>query len=441
MIGFDQVEYAGVTDVGMVRPHNQDYHAVLLATDPEQWQQAGHIFLVADGMGGHAVGELASELAAGIIPHTYHKYCGDGPDAALRKAFQEANASIYARGQQNTEFQGMGTTATALLLRGEDAWVAHVGDSRAYRIRGGQIEQLTFDHSLVWEMARRQKIDPASLNGFPRKNIILRSLGPESAVKVDVEGPHPLRPGDTFVLCSDGLSNQLSDKEIGAVASVLPPAEACRFLVNLANLRGGPDNITVLIVHAAGTPPAEPDPAPPVDERRGRPPPIPWFLKTLFVGVVFALAAAVCAALNLYTGIYAFVLAALVLLAGLAGLCVHYFRYRERPTRAAPGRPRLRVYRRTSCAIDVGLLNGLNAAGSQLQRWLREKKWDADWGAYQRHRDLADGFRQSGDLAAAFREYCRAVRPFTEALQQHRQRDEVFRPVWEGEPKPLNRDT
>src|SRR5262249_34139994 len=192
--------------------------------------------MVADGMGAHAVGELASKLAIDIIPHTYTKYAHEGPAAALRKAFVEANLSIHNRGQQNREFAGMGTTGTALLLRPEGVWIGHVGDSRAYRIRAGQIEQLSFDHSLHWELARRQHINPDKLQGIP-SNVIVRSLGPEPLVQVDVEGPHLVCGGDIYVLCSDGLSGPLSDHEIGAIATVLPPAEACRFLVDLANLR------------------------------------------------------------------------------------------------------------------------------------------------------------------------------------------------------------
>src|SRR5262249_45104221 len=151
------------------------------------------------------------------------------------------------RGQQNKEFEGMGTTATALLLRPEGAWIAHVGDSRAYRVRGGMIEQLSFDHSLVWELARRQNISPDALQGIP-SNVIVRSLGPEPLVQVDLEGPHPVQAGDLFLLCSDGLSGPVSDREIGAVARALPPHEACRCLVDLANLNGGPDNITAVVV-------------------------------------------------------------------------------------------------------------------------------------------------------------------------------------------------
>src|SRR5262249_32641726 len=161
------------------------------------------------GMGAHAVGELASKLAADTVPHVYSKHAQDGPAEALHKAFVETNFTIYNRGQQNRGFEGMGTTGTALLIHPEGAWIGHVGDSRVYRIRGDTIEQLTFDHSLVWELARRQRVSPEELQGIPT-NVIIRSLGPEQTVQVDVEGPHGIEEGDTFLICSDGLSGQVS---------------------------------------------------------------------------------------------------------------------------------------------------------------------------------------------------------------------------------------
>src|SRR5262249_61253378 len=145
-------------------------------------------------------------------------------------------------------------TGTALLWRPEGGGFGHVGDRRASRVREGKIQQLSFDHSLVWELARRQHKSPDELQGIP-SNVIVRSLGPEPLVQVDVEGPHTVQPGDYFILCSDGLSGPVSDREIGAVVSALPPGEACRFLVQLANLQGGPDNITAVVGHLteAGT--------------------------------------------------------------------------------------------------------------------------------------------------------------------------------------------
>src|SRR5437660_7837863 len=130
----DQIEYAVLTDVGVRRSHNQDNCIVQASADDEHFRTHGNLYVVADGMGAHAVGEKASEQAVHLIPHTYHKYAHEDPVSALRKAFVEANASIHACGQANRDFHGMGTTGTALLIRPDAAWLGHVGDSRAYRI-------------------------------------------------------------------------------------------------------------------------------------------------------------------------------------------------------------------------------------------------------------------------------------------------------------------
>jgi protein phosphatase len=425
--GFDQIEHASLTDVGIRRSHNQDAHAHLLASDASSWDKQGHIYLVADGMGAHAVGEMASELAAKIILHTYHKHAQEGPSAALRKAFVEANASIHARGQANREFEGMGTTSTALLLRPEGAWVGHVGDSRAYRIRNGRIEQLSFDHSLVWELAKRQKVSPDGLQGIPT-NVIVRSLGPEPLVQVDVEGPHPLRPGDMFLLCSDGLSGPVSDLEIGAVASCLPLPEACQFLIDLANLRGGPDNITVTIVRVSGTP----GPAEAADQERvpwvQR---IPWPILALFVGVFLA-GAAVASLIAEMPGLGAFVslLAVSALVAGVIGLWLHHQREQQRQAAEGP-RPRLKIYRQMKCTVERPLVDKIARAASVLAQRSREKQWDPDWPMYEQHHGRAQAALQQGDLDEAFREYCRALRVLTEALQRQRNKEEVFQPIWD----------
>ncbi|HEV3258237.1 MAG TPA: protein phosphatase 2C domain-containing protein [Gemmataceae bacterium] len=430
MTGYDQIEHASTTDVGVRRSHNQDAHAVFLASDAEQWERRGHVFLVADGMGGHAVGELAAELAVGIIPHTYHKYAHEGADAALRKAFLEANASIHARGQQNREFEGMGTTTTALLLRPEGAWVGHVGDSRCYRIRGDKIEQLTFDHSWVWELARRQGVKPETLQHIP-SNRIMRSLGTEALVQVDIEGPHPLQDSDIFVVCSDGLSGQVSDHEIGAVATVLPPAEACQFLTHLANLRGGPDNITVLVVRAGDI--CGNSRAPAASPARRRKPwydSFPWALTALLLGVILAFWAAVLTASNDSAGKYVFVLAAAVCLGGLAGLSIQYVREQRRPAQQ-PRRPRLKTYRQTACAIERPMLAKLAKAATALEQQVREKGWEADWTAYKKHQQLAETWLGRSDLKAAFSEYCLAIRPLTDAFQRYRNKEEAFQPLWD----------
>jgi serine/threonine protein phosphatase PrpC len=433
VIRFDQIEHASLTDVGVRRSHNQDSHAIQLARDDEQWHQRGHLFLVADGMGAHAVGEKASEQAAGLIPHTYHKYVHQGAASALRKAFIEANATIHACGQQNREFQGMGTTTTALLVRPEGAWIGHVGDSRAYRIRNGVIEQLSYDHSLVWEYARLKHIDPSEVQDIP-SNVIHRCLGPEPLVQVDIEGPHPLQGGDIFLLCSDGLSGQLSDQEIGAIAGAMPPAEACRFLIDLANMRGGPDNITVVIVRLGGAP-ADANGAVPASRGLRRPflSGLPWWPPALLAGTLLAASAV---ALQLYHWSFlasvAFFFAVVAILAGLAGLVVHYRRERLRSASesedvfTAP-----RIHRKASCAIDQVLLDRVTKAVKTLRQYADEKKWSPDWKAHEEHAAAAEEFLQKADLPAAFREYCRAMLPLTRALHKQRHKEESFQPVWD----------
>ena len=429
MTGHRNIEYASLTDVGIRRSHNQDAYAVLPAGDAEQWQQRGHVFVVADGMGAHAVGELASKMAADSIPHTYSKYAREGPAAALRKAIAEANHSIHDRGQKNREFEGMGTTSTVLVLRPEGAWVGHVGDSRAYRIRDHQIEQLTFDHSLVWELARRQHVTPEEVQGVP-SNVIVRSLGPEPLVQVDIEGPHPLQPGDTFVLCSDGLSGQLSDQEIGAVVTALPPEEACRLLVDLANLHGGPDNITVVIVRVRDA--AEQEKRP---RRRSPvwPEWLPWPLVCLLSGILFAMLAIALASYRLPGPLPVFLLAALSLLAGLAGLFVQHRQEKQRQGQEAV-RPRLKVYRTAECAVAPALVEKLAKAAEVLEAQLREHHWEADWDAVRKHQAEGREYLELEETGPAFREYCRAVRVLAEAFQRQRHRDEVFHPVWDRAP-------
>ena len=151
---------------------------------------SGALLVVSDGVGGAKAGEVASKMAVDNVPHIFSKYAQEGPIAALHHAFTEANATIHKRGKQTVEFKGMGTTGTALVLRPEGAWVGHVGDSRAYRVRGAKIEQLTFDHSLVWELARRQKKDPDQIQGVP-SNVIIRCR-----LSYKVPGPNLNRPSD-----------------------------------------------------------------------------------------------------------------------------------------------------------------------------------------------------------------------------------------------------
>ncbi|MDG1873378.1 MAG: protein phosphatase 2C domain-containing protein [Mariniblastus sp.] len=250
LLNWDEyLQVASLSDVGMRRATNQDNLSVSIASSMEQWQRKGHVFIVADGMGAHAAGELASKLAIDHIPHLYAKYGDTSAPEAMKQAVQGANAEIHRRGQANEEFHNMGTTCSVLAILPQGAVCAHIGDSRVYRLTQNKIEQLTFDHSLVWEMrvAGQLTAEEERMGKVP-KNVITRSLGPYAECKVDLEGPFPVQVGDTFLLCSDGLTGVISDTEIGSIIANMTPDEAANVLVDLANLRGGPDNITVVIV-------------------------------------------------------------------------------------------------------------------------------------------------------------------------------------------------
>lgn len=241
------VRYASLTDVGMRRATNQDSLAVRLSSDFNAWARDGHLFVVADGMGGHAVGDLASRIATETLPQAWAKSDHDSTQR-LKAAIQASNKAINDRAARNPEFQGMGTTCSVLNLSAKGALIGHVGDSRVYRLRHGLLQQLTFDHSLQWEMIRLGRSTAENVEQEHPRNVITRCLGPDLNVAIDIEGPFSAVAGDVFLLCSDGLTNHVDDAEIGRALSDLPVTESARFLINLANCRGGSDNSTVIVV-------------------------------------------------------------------------------------------------------------------------------------------------------------------------------------------------
>lgn len=243
-----RVEYSSKTDVGMRRSSNQDSLAARLCDDYAEWQNAGHLFVVADGMGGHSVGDLASRIAIETLPHVYYKFDSDNVPERMAQAVLAANKAVNDRGRENPDFADMGTTCSALSLSAVGAIVGHIGDSRVYRVRGDSVCQLTFDHSLQWEMIRLGRATAENVDLYHPRNVITRCLGPDPHVAVDIEGPFSVRAGDRFVLCSDGLTNDVTDGEIGRIVTLLPPTEASRLLINLTNCRGGADNSTVVVV-------------------------------------------------------------------------------------------------------------------------------------------------------------------------------------------------
>src|SRR6201990_1151097 len=226
------LKHASVSDLGMRRTTHQDSLAAVVTNDVATWATRGHLLMVADGMGAHAAGELASKLAVDNISHTYFKLRDLYPPAALRQAIRDANATIHAQGQSSIGFQGMGTTCSCLVLLPQGALVAHIGDSRIYRLRGDLFEQLTFDHSLVWEMAAAGPMTEADVPSYIPKNVIPRSLGPHASVHIDLEGPYSAESGDKFLICSDGLSGPVTDEEMGVLLSSMPPEDAVETLVD-----------------------------------------------------------------------------------------------------------------------------------------------------------------------------------------------------------------
>ena len=234
------IETASLTDVGMRRASNQDAFGGLVAAS------GARLLIVADGMGGHAGGATASRVAIETIEEVVGRST-DAPETVLRMALEAANRRVHEEAQKDASLSGMGTTGVALLFQPDgSAWVAHVGDSRAYRLRDGSLEQLTPDHSLVAELERRGMITAEEAQVHPRRNEVLRSIGVEPEVDVDV-AQVDARPGDQYLLCSDGLSGVVRDEEIAAELLRAPPEVAARRLVDAANERGGPDNITVQI--------------------------------------------------------------------------------------------------------------------------------------------------------------------------------------------------
>ncbi len=245
------------SDLGRHREINEDCWLLEHPREESLLQQKGILALVADGMGGHAAGEVASKLAASVIRKQYYDSAAP-PSQALEEALHSANRALYQMANKQAHLHGMGTTCTALVLWNDVALSAQVGDSRLYLVRNDAIYLMSEDHSAVMEMVRRGKLSLADARQHEDKNIILRALGPQPTVQVSTwKMPFPVRDGDQFVLCSDGLYDLVRDDEIQQTVSSLTPSEACEQLIALANERGGHDNITVGIIQLESKPTAE----------------------------------------------------------------------------------------------------------------------------------------------------------------------------------------
>jgi len=226
---------AAVTDPGRRRRRNEDSFVV----DPP-------LFAVADGMGGAQAGEVASRLAASAF-REFHEADDLGGEERVEAIIQEANRRIYERAQHDAHASGMGTTVTAALVEGGRIALGHVGDSRAYRVRAGSLEQLTQDHSLVGDLIRSGRLSPEEADTHPQRSVITRALGTDPSVDVDTFAVEA-EPGDLYLICSDGLTTMLGDEEIASILTEGADLEAAaRALVKAANRRGGEDNVTVIL--------------------------------------------------------------------------------------------------------------------------------------------------------------------------------------------------
>src|SRR2546429_4329385 len=226
------VDVGVATDIGKVRGANEDSYLV----EPP-------LFAVADGMGGHRGGDVASKLALETVEQRFHRRTG-----TLSEQVRRANKAVFERSKVDRRVTGMGTTLTAALVQGDALRLAHVGDSRAYLLRAGSLRQLTTDHTLVARMVKAGEISEAEAEVHPHRNVLTRALGTEADVRVD-EDEIPLLEGDRVLLCSDGLTGMVTEEQIQAILEMdVPAQEAADRLVTAANRAGGIDNITVVVL-------------------------------------------------------------------------------------------------------------------------------------------------------------------------------------------------
>jgi len=408
------IDFAELTDVGLRRANNQDSKACMLAGTEVDFFRRGHLFMVADGMGRHAAGELASKISVDTVPLEYFKQPDAPAPASLKFALTEGNRRIFERGSNNPDFKGMGTTTSVLVLLPQGAMCGHVGDSRVYRLRGNRLEQLTFDHSVVWEMRAAAKTTGSEVPDHIPKNYITRSLGHDPNVQIDLEGPFPLAPGDTFMLCSDGLSGQVEDEEIGVLMGCLTPQEAVQTFVDLANLRGGPDNITVIVARVMdlsrvqnATPPKMPKSGDGADAVS----PFVW----AGMGVAAVLGAALVVTEKYLPGFAAVAVAVLLGLyafaKGTSGRSVRAWRG------GALGRG---PHTSLVCAVNEAFVEKLAALTARLRETAIQQNYKINWTKFDQTCETAAGARRSGDFPGAVRRYSHSLNYLMAELRKQR---------------------
>ncbi|MFA6033953.1 MAG: Stp1/IreP family PP2C-type Ser/Thr phosphatase [Myxococcota bacterium] len=249
-----QIKAAGLTHIGMKRGHNEDSFFIM---------QEENLFVVADGMGGHASGEIASQMAVETVANFFKATSNDDEvtwpfkmdrehdyqENRLSTGMKLGNLRIYEAAQREVRYRGMGTTMVSALFSDGDVIIGHVGDSRAYLIRNGEIRQITEDHSLLNDYIKARKLTAEEIENFPHKNVIVRALGMKDSIAVDINRLSP-EAGDVYLLCTDGLSGMVKDADMAQIVAANPIENAVGELIKAANENGGNDNITVILIKA-----------------------------------------------------------------------------------------------------------------------------------------------------------------------------------------------
>jgi PPM family protein phosphatase len=239
-----KLQVAAATDVGRRRDHNEDELVTF------QTEDGALVLVVADGMGGHQAGEVASKIAIEVLQRELAAPAAD-PATALRTAIERANGEVWAEAERDAAKAGMGSTVVAAVVVGDQAYLANAGDSPAYLIRDGETEQLTHDHGLVAEQVDAGLISEDDAEHHPFRHILTRCLGADAQVDVEVYPPRELQAGDVLLLCSDGLTEHVKKREVAALVESTDSEAVARGLIDVANQRGGHDNITVIVARAS----------------------------------------------------------------------------------------------------------------------------------------------------------------------------------------------
>ncbi len=244
--GVDSLKFAADTDRGLLREINEDSCRIIPGCS-----SSPYVFIIADGMGGHKCGEVASSMTVDyigeLIRNNSCRFGSESMQQELSRIVEQANRAVYEKSQDSDEFSGMGTTLTMALIDGKMLTAAHVGDSRLYLVRAGEIRQLTEDHSYIGELLKNGTLTMEEAENHPRKNVITRAIGSSPEILVDIINQE-IREDDIFVLCTDGLTNMICENEIYEIVRDNEPETACKKLIEAANRQGGDDNITVIVI-------------------------------------------------------------------------------------------------------------------------------------------------------------------------------------------------